>query len=743
MIFQIRGEADRLLPVSAARFDALLPAATRHLPAFASRTGTLALMLALAACGGGGSNSNSSGTAALSTAASSGAAPAATAGASLDSATVKCWGPDGPDSVAVQPKTITINNNSDTTIYPVLATGSNPVNQWLQGCFHSTQDYQTKFVNKLYVNEGKGIAKNSSVTITLPLYSQLSTGDYITWWNGGRVVLADKNDRLIVDADKKLTESPRGVSCQGSNTECNLSLYSNNVQFVDDVYAQLTEYTFGDFIAGAGQAAGRLKTDNVGYNISYVDQVYMPVAITPKGNPYIGYIGSADTIANFRSVLQTFLDSPAGDGWPVYNMGQLKLPSMYVSIAGNTGYLTNKDAPVEPGDGSNPPVLTVQTCIRGGCTPDQRKNLHYGPAFQRVMDLWGSCVDWSGYDWDGYTPGPSIQCPQKLKTDLTVVKQFFEQSHADYIKLRRAQPATCDLKIPEKPLTFMTVLTHIYGWVPFNEGCSAEKNPLSGTVIPGWTHATIQPMYIHDLQYNYLDPSSGGNSDPQLASSLTFNPYNKLIHDKLHLTAYGFSVDDAVGFMSELGDGLVFSVGGTAGLGNEQAFNYRDGFSVQIGVPKYLETSEFTPLIKKYGVCAFNKDANDPSCAKDKQDITMPAHSLIAGFRVGTVPSYPIRVRFTDLNDNEYAFVIKEKFAVCGDGSSCPSAPPNRGVLTANFDCSVVTKAGVEHSGSKAWCNTFNPNQAGTELKSAQTVKNTASFNIPVDQTNDGPRVSP
>ena len=45
---------------------------------------------------------------------------------------------------------------------------------------------------------------------------------------------------------------------------------------------------------------------------------------------------------------------------------------------------------------------------------------------------------------------------------------------------------------------------HIYGWMPFNEGCGSGANKLAGTVIPAWAHATIQPMYIHDLQYNHL-----------------------------------------------------------------------------------------------------------------------------------------------------------------------------------------------------------------------------------------------
>src|SRR5690606_6938140 len=67
---------------------------------------------------------------------------------------VACKGLDNQE-VMVQPKTITIHNNSEKDrIYPVLATSTNAVNEWLQGCFRTAADYPTKSVYKLYVNEG-------------------------------------------------------------------------------------------------------------------------------------------------------------------------------------------------------------------------------------------------------------------------------------------------------------------------------------------------------------------------------------------------------------------------------------------------------------------------------------------------------------------------------------------------------------------------------------------------------------
>jgi len=114
-----------------------------------------------------------------------------------------------------------------------------------------------------------------------------------------------------------------------------------------------------------------------------------------------------------------------------------------------------------------------------------------------------------------------------------------------------------------------------------------------------------------------------------------------------------------MGFMSELGDGLIFTVGGTDGLENKDKFSYAKGFSVAIGVPQSQKKSFNTSLIKKYGVCVFNAPGSpDPGCEQVEQDVTMPEKSQIAGFRVGTVASYPIKVRFTDLDDNVYTFRV-------------------------------------------------------------------------------------
>lgn len=644
--------------------------------------------------------------------------------ASIPTQTVGCKDYDN-NPVQLTPKTITIRNNSAGQIYPVIATSKNKVNEWIQGCFRTTEAYPTDFVYKLYVNEGKGIPPNSSVTVTLPLYSELSDKKYITWWNGGRVVLADNSERLLDSKADTAMATPSTVTCEGQGTECSLSTYSSDVQFPENVYAQLSEYTFGDSIIPVGQTTRLLKPENVGYNISYVDHVYMPVAIGPKSNPYIGYSGSGQSLADFSNKLQAFLDSDVGGGWPVYNLSKLKLPGGYNIFAQRTGTLPPTDnVPVKPSDSTKfPPVLTVLKCINGGCSETEKETLHYGEAVQRMQNLWGTCVDWSGEDLSQYvTPGATCEADSDLKGKLAAVQAFFKQNHQNYLAMYNA--GKCEGSTPQVPtFGYWNAIMHIYGWVPYNEGCGAGANPLADTSIPNWNHAQIQAMYIHDLQYN-------GSQDAVKANpNLLFNPYVQLIHDDLKMNAYGFSVDDAVGFMSELGSGLVFAVGGLQGLENEQQFSYADGFTLSVGVPTALDGKANKPLIKKYGVCSMNTEDGNLDCHNVNQNVTMPDNSQIAGFRVGTVKSYPIKVRFTDMNDNVYTVVVNSKFAPCSDENATVCHPTNADTLTDKTACGVVKSNGEKHPKSEQWCANPDPN----EQREKQLTKNYLSYPDPVD----------
>lgn len=339
-----------------------------------------------------------------------------------------------------------------------------------------------------------------------------------------------------------------------------------------------------------------------------------------------------------------------------------------------------------------------------------------------MQNLWGACVDWAPENISQYITDSPV-CGEPLLTLMEAVKQFFQENHNNYVALY--EKGSCpDIKDPSElvPFNYWQALVHIYGWVPFNEGCGASANPLAKTATEEWNHAQIQSVYIHDLQYNH---KTAAKNDP----NLLFNPYVQLIHDRLKMNAYAFSVDDAVGFMSELGEGLHFAVGGSKGLENPQQFSYADGFSVAIGVSAESAKKPTEPLIKEYGVCLI---IDDKDC-DDFKLVLMPTNSQIAGFRVGTVASYPIQVRFTDVDNNVYTFRVKRKFTACLPTDTPETCNDNNKDVIDKAQCSVVGGNGEVHAKSAQWCETANPNQAKDE-KDQHLTKNFISFGVPVGE---------
>ena len=108
----------------------------------------------------------------------------------------------------------------------------------------------------------------------------------------------------------------------------------------------------------------------------------------------------------------------------------------------------------------------------------------------------------------------------------------------------------------------------------------------------------------------------------------------------------------------------------------------------------------------------------------------MPVNTQIAGFRIGTVESYPVKVRFTDLNDNLYTFVIKAQFPEC----KARECLPDKALVIDQADCRVVDGSGALHPKSSSWCGSAYPYQSrDPQAKDAQTTKNFLQSGVPVD----------
>ena len=227
-------------------------------------------------------------------------------------------------------KVITFYNNTPGVIFPVIQAGIQNPDPWLQALFNdNTKTYAETHYSRAYINPVNGIPPGGHVSVTVPWYSQLSqdVDQFIDWYNGGRIYIFDSAAALSTahkaykDSPLSFTSSSPVVSCQAC--EQPLTIYKDTLAYPPSIPFQLVEYTFADVGTPAGGKPYIIDL-NVGYNVSYLDQIYLPVALAPcRTEPCnsldptaVGYLGTIQSVNNFRSTLTQFSNT---QGWPLYN----------------------------------------------------------------------------------------------------------------------------------------------------------------------------------------------------------------------------------------------------------------------------------------------------------------------------------------------------------------------------------------------------------------------------------------
>ncbi len=512
----------------------------------------------------------------------------------------------------VPSKVIQIYNNSPEIIYPVIESSESQQDQWLQAYFKSSDNFVHTKVYRIYVNPQNGIPPKGSVAINVPLYSTLvnnpsgnEADQYIDWWNGARVYLYDNRENLlkVYAQDQALNNnlpvspvdaSPSYQNCQvGSHTCEPLNIYSNTVGLpLSDPY-QLAEYTFG----GIGDPHSiSWSPEDVDYDLSYVDHVYLPVALEPYNNSTIGYTGTVMEFGTFENRVKQFVQNAT---WPtftqIYQYQNIHFPgSQNDRIPGTYNVL----------------VLSQSTGILSPAA---------GTQVQKLESLWTGCLN-------GVNPtdDPTV-CP-----NIQIVNNLFQKNYANYI-------AQCPA--PETSNDTLSLLQHVYGWVPFSEctGFAPGANSLAQT--PGVDYNAAKKAY-DALEY-----------------SSVFNPYVQFIHGSQYLgmtTSYAYSVDDAVGNMNGQGDGIVIAVGGGNGLPNPNPYNPAAVVRVNLGQPAQSDSG--APTFVKYGICADTVNA-----PLENKQVTLTINSV----------QYPCEVSLLSSDNKTYHFELLQHAPLTQADVSC------------------------------------------------------------------------
>jgi len=525
-----------------------------------------------------------------------------------------------------------------------------------------------------FINGTRGIEEDGFISIDVPWWSKRQKSDkgdrYIDWWRGARVIIFDDKTAFkeIYDA---LKDNPTVPFVSGSpKPACDSNMDGNKCQNVaifevtpeaeiaPHLPFQLNEFTFadvcrvlpsGDFILPCGDNhPGGFIDFNQNYNVSNVDQVYLPLAMEPVRKPAnVGYMGTTMSVKKFRNKLAKFTnadDRPDNPRWPIYNNpeqdgGENFYPKAGIRVPSAQSVMAYYMNPTNFPDGKTPTII-----------PKDK------PKFTDFMiDQWKDC-----------TSATPDTCNRSQVDLYTSVDDAFKANYKKYID-------TCpDNKVPDflKPVgngsrpKMTTYLTFIYGWVPFNVACGNDELPVAGTKPP----ASRALLNYFEMQYNF---------EVLNKRSEWFNPYTQLVHADakdggLAASAYAFSIDDHASFLSNNGGstsgGLIFTVGGPKGLANGKqhappvpsVYRWYD-FSVGLGAP-----AKGGPYWKKYGICSETADTRFPTEEK-------------GGFVFGIDPARtkinannPCPITLTDTAGRKYQFIIKSAQA---PGSTLPQKP--------------------------------------------------------------------
>lgn len=172
--------------------------------------------------------------------------------------------------------------------------------------------------------------------------------------------------------------------------------------------------------------------------------------------------------------------------------------------------------------------------------------------------------------------------------------------------------------------TLAQLIPRVYGWVAFTGACGL--NPLAST--PGYSAAETA---YHTLQY-FFNPNYAGD----------FNPYVQLVHVALAMNVYAYSIDDAVGNINTIGNGIVITMGGANGLSNPLQYNTANITTVGPGTPPPLSPD---PVFTRFGVCS--STASSGSLARGAPfSFQIPANQ------------YPCEITLEDSNNVLYHFTV-------------------------------------------------------------------------------------
>jgi hypothetical protein len=407
-------------------------------------------------------------------------------------------------------------------------------------------------------------------------------------WDAGRLQLLTVNplaDPALLplnwgEANRHWVDDIAGSPNRGLTVYCSKSVTAGDNNGARDLppesHSQLLEYTF--FQGDNGYPVAN-------YDISYVDHLFLPVAMEVHGGA-IGYMGTTSSYDSMERGLTDFVNGKFTHGyftstrptlgWPYYRSGSggalnlMKLPSGYNVLESANGASSLEQGKsllvhLDPANGSEISGDAVQ--VNG------------------LVNRW---MGWLTQDTINATAGAAAVLPPGPVRSIGGFNDAQCQADAFCSAYSRAVNAIWRAGWPHvqshytAPITPAFLVKQIIGYNEF----AADFNPTSpsypwGSTLNGFRDATkgvlrgvpsLDPAY-NNRWYPSPDAFLADGSTPNAHQKYNLDPFVWFVHKALNMGAYGFSIDDDIGNVQVGGSNVIVTIGGAGGLPNDNPWN--------------------------------------------------------------------------------------------------------------------------------------------------------------------------
>jgi hypothetical protein len=512
-------------------------------------------------------------------------------------------------------RTITFRNDLPITVYPVVTAVENQ-----NGASCGTQNV----LRRIIVNFGKkgaGVPTGQKVQVSIPKSPSC-------WYSAVRVYVFSvdltKYETLINPTEQTVPDNMKWNPPLCANSACWTG--SATAQYDIDSPAQLVEYTVDSLDPATGipfpdpnNPAGIPLVD---LDLSFVDSVYLPVAMSLDDGGATQYMGTALPYGQFNQrtagflVLKDAMQRPlwsefaaySATNWPnnIFNdLGSNRTDQVEGGFNLVDNVLNASQSPLYTPTYSGPAACTnpanaicMKAGLVGNCCPAPSPT---GPKFL-------NCCATQPYLIDNTTKiNATVANPVGTASNPSV--NSFVQGWTTWIA---GNPCTNISTIGPWPSTLPAFnkqafcntfkATAQFVWQSFAPACAAQsgaaKNLCIVDKIIGYASTTDKgqlPESVQALQRSvpWGDPSKGQlqySFDPFILfwapynSIFNLNPYTRFVHnptDGLNAPgAYSFSIDDLFGNFQGRASGFFVEIGGNSALPNQDAYDPYEQYDV-------------------------------------------------------------------------------------------------------------------------------------------------------------------